>query len=213
MRRASVIALTMILLLGAAGCGSKTPTTTVRIPPRVDLTQLEIIGVVEFESSSERELGSLATRSFTDEARRDQGIVRIAGLGSSAEALDSVGEKAWNTDTFKALGAEHGVSTILTGKLTISEARPSIRVAPSLESGSVSALIKATLAVQLIEASSGASIWSSSASASHSVGNISIYGGKDVVLNAKDPKAAYGPLVDSLIEQVTRDFKATWVRR
>ena len=91
MTRASIVALTVILLLGAVGCGSKTPTTTVRIPPRVDLTQLEVIGVVEFDSSSERELGPLATQSFTDEARRDQGLVRIAGLGSSNDALDSVG--------------------------------------------------------------------------------------------------------------------------
>jgi hypothetical protein len=74
-------------------------------------------------------------------------------------------------------------------------------------------LIKATLAVQMIEVSSGASIWSSSASASRDVGNISVYGGKDVVVNAKDPKSAYGPLVDELVQQVTRDFKATWVRR
>jgi len=213
MRTASIAVLTVVLLVGALGCGSKTPTQTIRIPPRVDLTQLEVIGVVDFDSSSERELGPLATQSFTDEARRDQGLVRIAGLGSSNDALDSVGEAAWNAGTFKALGTEHGVSTILTGKLTISEARPSISISPSLESGSVSALIKATLAVQLIETSTGASIWSSSASASQNVGNISVYGGKDVVLNAKDPKNAYGPLVDSLIEQVTLDFKATWVRR
>lgn len=213
MRTTSVFALALIVMAGTLGCAKSTPKTTVRIPPRVDLSQLEVIGVVEFDSSSERELGPIVTQSFTDEARRDQGLVRIAGLGSKAEALDSVDEEAWNTDTFKALGNEHGVATILTGKLTISEARPSISIAPSLESGSLSALIKATLAVQLIEVSSGASIWSSSASASHNVGNISVYGGKDVVVNAKDPKGAYGPLVDELVEQVTRDFKATWVRR
>jgi TolB-like protein len=213
MRTASIFALALIVFAGALGCAKSTPKTTVRIPPRIDLTQLEVIGVVEFDSSSERELASLATQSFTDEARRDQGLVRIAGLGSKVEALESVDQEAWNADTFKALGNEHGVATILTGKLTISEARPSISIAPSLESGSVSALIKATLAVQLIEVSSGASIWSSSASASHNVGNISVYGGKDVVVNAKDPKGAYGPLVDSLVEQVTRDFKATWVRQ
>lgn len=213
MRATSIFALALIVIAGTLGCAKSTPKTTVRIPPRVDLSQLEVIGVVEFDSSSERELGPIVTQSFTDEARRDQGLVRIAGLGSKAEALDSVDEEAWNTDTFKALGNEHGVATILTGKLTISEARPSISIAPSLESGSLSALIKATLAVQLIEVSSGASIWSSSASASHNVGNISVYGGKDVVVNAKDPKGAYGPLVDQLVEQVTRDFKATWVRR
>jgi hypothetical protein len=213
MRTASIFLLALIVFAGAVGCANKAPKTTVRIPPRVDLTQLEVIGVVDFESSSERELSSLATSSFTDEARRDQGLVRMAGLGSRSEALDSVEKNAWNADTFKALGSEHGIRTILTGKLTISDARPSVRIAPTLESGSVSALIKATLAVQLIEAESGASIWSSSASASQSVGHVSLHEGKDFVLNAKDPDGVYGHLVDELIEQVTRDFRATWVRR
>jgi len=213
MRTVSLFALGMIVFAGALGCANKAPKTTVRIPPRVDLTQLEVIGVVEFDSSSDGELGPLATRSFTDEARRDQGLIRIAGLGSRSEALGSVDKEVWNADTFKALGSEHGVRTILTGKLTISDARPNIRIAPTLESGSVSALINATLAVQLVEVSSGASIWSSSASASQSVGHVSILEGKDFVLNAKDPERVYGALVETLVEQVTRDFKATWVRR
>jgi len=213
MRTASILALAMIVFAGAQGCANKSPKTTVRIPPRVDLAQLDVIGVVEFDSPSDGELGPLATRSFTDEARRDQGLIRIAGLGSSSEALDSVEKDAWNSDTFKALGTEHGVRTILTGTLTISDARPSVRIAPTLESGSVSALINATLAVQLVEASSGASIWSSSASASQSVGHVSLLEGKDFVLDAKDPERVYGQLVAALVEQVTRDFKATWVRR
>ena len=214
MRTASIFAIAMILVVGAPGCGKSTPKTTVRIPPRIDLTQLEVIGVVEFDSSSERELaiardaelhGRSQARSGTGPHRRTGLEIRSAGIGRPGSS--------WNTGTIRALGNEHGVATILTGKLTISEARPSISIAPSLESGSVSALIKATLAVQLIEVSSGASIWSSSASASRDVGNISVYGGKDVVVNARDPKGVYGPLVDSLVEQVTRDFKATWVRR
>ena len=67
--------------------------------------------------------------------------------------------------------------------------------------------------MQLVEASSGASIWSSSASASQSVGHLSVHDGKDIVLDAKDPERVYDRLVETLVEQVTRDFKATWVRR
>jgi hypothetical protein len=213
MRKISIVALTLILVAGTWGCAKRSPKTTVRIPPRVDLTQLEVIGVVEFDSSAEPELESLVTQSFTAEARRDQGLVRMVELGPNDDVLASVGQSRWNRDSYKALGTEHGVHTILVGTLTLTEARPSISLSPSLESGSVSALIKATLAVQLVEASSGASVWSSSASASRSVGNISVSSGKDVVLNARDPKSTYGPLVDDLVEQVTRDFKATWVRR
>jgi hypothetical protein len=49
----------------------------VRVPPRIDLAAHEIIGAARFESTNEGKLGPLATRRFTDLARRDQGLVRM----------------------------------------------------------------------------------------------------------------------------------------
>ncbi len=131
-------------------------------------------------------------------------MVRVVGFGPESAALQSVGRNELNPDTFRALGQEHGVRTILTGVLEISDIRPDIRIASSLKSGSLSAQVDATLAVQLIEAATGASIWSTSASATTSVGHISVLGSRDFVFDAEDPERAYGGLVDSLVEQVTR---------
>ena len=73
--------------------------------------------------------------------------------------------------------------------------------------------VDATLVVQLIETSTGASLWSSSASASKNVGQLSVFEGGDFVFGAEDPEDAYGDLVNALVAQVTNDFRARWERR
>ncbi|MHC4992446.1 MAG: hypothetical protein ACYTGC_15850 [Planctomycetota bacterium] len=209
MKRVPSLPLILLLLIVVSGCASR---QTVMLPPRIDLTQHELIGVVEFDSSEEAELGTFATQRFTEEARRDQGLVRIVEVGSEDEALASVGRNEMDSETYKALGRQHGVQTILLGRLTVSNVRPNVRIA-NLSSGTLSAQVDATLAVQLIETATGASLWSSSASATQNVGQLSVFEGGDVVFGAEDPERAYGDLVNVLVAQVTRDFRVTWERR
>ena len=212
MRRTSKLVLAALIVAVTIGCTS-TKRVTVMIPPRVDLSQHEMIGVIEFDSSEEGELGPMAARRFTDAAREDQGLVRMVDFGSEKEALRSVGKSDLGTETFKALGNKHGVRTIVVGELTISDIKPNLSIAGALEGGSLTAKVDATLAVQMIEASSGASIWSKSARATRSVGHISVFKGGGVVFDAEDPEAAYGDLVDHLVARVTHDFRVTYERR
>ena len=201
----------LLLLLVTFGC-SGTKHETVMVPPRIDLTQHETIGVIDFTTTARGELGPLTTRRFTELARRDQGLVRIIEFGSESEALSSVGENEFSTETLKALGKKHGVRTIITGELTISEVKPDIRI-HSWSSGSLSGKVNATLAVELIETETGASIWSTSSRSTQSVGQITLFKGGDFSFDADDPERAYGDLVDSLVAQVTRDFRVSYVRR
>jgi hypothetical protein len=73
--------------------------------------------------------------------------------------------------------------------------------------------VRATLAVQLVEAESGAAIWTRTATASRSLGNVAVHDLEDVRVATGDPAAAYGELVDSLVNQVTGDFHVRWERR
>jgi len=75
----------------------------------------------------------------------------------------------------------------------------------------VTANVAATLEVQMIEVESGASVWSRSASATRTLGHVSVLGGKDFVFDAADPEAAYGELVDALVAQVAQDLQGRWV--
>ncbi len=69
------------------------------------------------------------------------------------------------------------------------------------------------LAVELTEASTGASIWSTSASGTNSVGHVSMFSGRKFDFDAQDPETAYSGLVNTLVEVATRDFRSTWERR
>jgi len=62
----------VLILLLIIGCGKK-----VMIPPRIDLSDHEIVGIIEFSCSENGKLGSLATSRFMEFARRDQGMIRI----------------------------------------------------------------------------------------------------------------------------------------
>jgi hypothetical protein len=182
------------------------------VPPRIDLKEHEVIGVIDFGCSSEGELGRVATGRFIDAARQDQGLVRIVRLGSEAEALATVGQARLDPAAFQALGEKHGLKTIVTGSLTISDVHPNITILQGLTHAGVSADVDAALAVQMVETATGASIWSNSAGATQRVAGLSVFGNKRVTFDAADPEKAYGQLADSLVYAVTHDFRVTWRR-
>ena len=97
------VGLAGLFFLVAAGCAAK--YQTVRVPPRIDLTEHDLIAVVEFDSSTDGKLGPLATRRFTESARRDQGLVRMMSVIAKSDRRDSV--------AFKELGESHGARTVL----------------------------------------------------------------------------------------------------
>ncbi len=203
--RTGILALPIAALLG---CGSK-----VMVPPRIDLQQHEILAIIEFSSSNEGELGPLATQRFMEMARRDQGLVRIVELGPEEVALQKVGAARLDRAAYQALGEAHEVSTLFTGELEVSDVRPAVQIAPDLSAMGAAADVDASLTVQMIEAATGASIWSRSATVTMRVGAVSVLGGRDVIFDADDPERAYGALVNALVERVTQDFRVSWVRK
>ncbi len=207
MRKALGTIAIVLVSVAAAGCGSG--RTQVMVPPQIDLRAHEVIGVVEFNCSSEDELGPFATQRFIDAARQDQGMVRIVRLGTESEVLEAVGQDRLDPAAFKAAGAKYGVQTIVTGDLVFSEVRPKVSIGHSLTHIGVAADVQATLTVQMVEAASGASLWSRSAGATERLGGASF--SKDSVgLAVDDPENAYHRLVNGLVYAVTPEFRPTW---
>lgn len=195
--------LSLGILLASVGCAARYQTVT--HPPRVDLTKLELIGVVEFASPDERNLAPMVTARFTESARRDQGMVRMVALRSERVRP--------NAERLRELARAHGLRTIVVGELRLSEVEPSVSLSSTLSSGSVSAGVEGTLAVEMIETETGASLWSASARGQESLGSLRVSGGKNIDLDAPSPEAAYAALVDRLVSQVTRDLQSSWERR
>jgi hypothetical protein len=210
MPRLSVRPIAVLSLVFLSACASNPPARRVWVPPRVDLKPYEIIGLVQFSSTTKGGLAALATRRFADAARRDQNMVRMVEVGSQKEALASVGQTRWNPESCRAIGLKYGARTFFYGTLTLSRVRPTVQLSALLNSGQVTAQVDATLDVQMIESETGASIWSSAASASRTIGQVSVFGGKEYSFDADDPERAYGDLVDSLVGQVARDFQGRW---
>jgi hypothetical protein len=205
-------AIAALLMVVVSGCGH---SHSVMVPPRIDLKQHEVVGVIDFDCSAESnegELAQLVTGRFIDAARRDQGLVRFVRLGPETEVLRDLGLSRLDPEACKALGEKHGVRTLVRGSLAISDVRPNISIMQSLTRVGVSADVQATLTVEMIETASGASVWSQSAGATQRVGALSISTAKDVSLHAADPEKAYGSLADNLVWAVTHDFRVTWQR-
>ena len=107
--KTTVTALVVLMLTPlASGCASR-----IMVPPQVELDQFEAIGIIQFSTSSEGELGAYATRRFVEEMRRDQGLVRTLDLGTEARALASVNGDRLDPATIRALGEEHNATAVL----------------------------------------------------------------------------------------------------
>jgi hypothetical protein len=202
-----VAVLSLALL---AACASNPPARRVWVGPRIDLKQYEILGMMEFSSNSKGKLASLATRRFEEAARRDQNMVRMVELGTQQQALASANQGDWNAESCKVIAKQHNASTLFRGSLTLRNVHPAVQLNSFLRSGTVNAEVEATLDVEMIEAQTGASIWSKSSQATRSLGQVSVFGGKEYSFDAADPQAAYGELVDSLVNDVARDFQGSW---
>ena len=192
-------AITVVLLM-ACGCASK---PRVMVPPRIDLRAHEVIGIIDFTCATKNVLAPLATARFIEAARQDQGMVRVTRLGTENEVLQAISQTRLDPAAFKALGEKYGVATIVMGDLALSEVRPNISVFKSLTSLGLSVDVQATLTVQIIEAASGASLWSRSAGTTRQIGGASLSGNKNIRLDVDDPDNAYVELVNHLVYAVT----------
>jgi len=207
MRRKSWLIAAALLTLAIQGC-----TERILAPPRIDLKQHEVVGIIEFNCSGQGELGPFLTHQFIDAIRRDQELVRIVLLGTPAEALADIDQTRLDHNAFKAIGQKHQIKTVFAGNVVVSDVKPNVAIGQSLSHFGVSADVDATLNAQMVETDSGASLWSRSTRAVQRVGGVEIFGDKSFTFDADDPENAYGRLADTLVAAVTHDFQCRWIR-
>jgi hypothetical protein len=205
-RKAWLIAAAL-LTLAIQGC-----TERVLAPPRIDLKQHEVVGIIEFDCSDQGELGPFLTHRFVDAIRRDQELVRIVLLGTPEDILADIGQSSLDQNAFKTIGQKRQIKTVFTGNVIVSDVKPSIEIGQSLTSIGASADVDAILNTQMVETDTGASIWSRSARGVQRIGGVEIFGDKSFTFDADDPENAYSRLADSLVEAVTHDFRGHWIR-
>lgn len=187
----------LLVLLSGVACGSH----RVQVPPQLDLVPYGRVGLATFTVERARgSLHELATRRFEEEILSAQRGIEVQELGPADSPAAA-----------QARAAERDVPVVFFGQLKVSAVQPRGGLL-GLTLPHVEATVSAELTVQLVSTKSGGTLWRASATASEKVGEVALIGGEPY-FSAKDPKDAYGHLVNRLVAAVTRDFWPTWRKR
>lgn len=190
-----------------AACSSK-----VLMPPRVDLTAQHRVGLVTFTiENAQGSLNELATERFMTHVLGGQPGIEVLELGDAATLLAEIGESQLGPRAAQRIGDAYGTNAVFFGHLIVSDVKPR-GVLAGLNFPRVEANVTVEIRARLLSTESGGTIWSNSARATETVGEVGLAGGVPY-FSAEDPNDAYGRLVDHLVYAVTADFRPYWVRQ
>jgi hypothetical protein len=208
MRRtfAAVFAITAML---SYGCAHR---AVVEVPPRVDLREFETIGILEFESTSQGNLAKFATQRFIQSLQEAQPGVRVLELGKAGELEGLDRKDPLDYRAIKKIGDKYHVDAVVFGDLVVTEVRPRIDILHTITTMSVSADVDAALTARVLETGRGATLWTRSSNATRTVAEVGM-SGKQVRFDAEHPDQAYGELVNCLVNDITYDFRPSYVRQ
>lgn len=197
----------LVLLAVLPACSSK----YVWVAPRLDLQPHSPVGLVTFTiENAQGTLHEVATQRFAEAAFAGQEGIEILELGETEAVLAAVGESEMGSRAAQRIGTEYDVPAVFVGHLVVSDVKPR-GVLPPFGGPHVEATVSVELTVRLLSTRSGGTLWTRSAAATETVGEIGLSGGRPY-FGAEDPDEAYGRLVDHLIEVVTRDLRPTRVK-
>ncbi|HEX9485624.1 MAG TPA: hypothetical protein VF976_01040 [Gemmatimonadales bacterium] len=195
----------LILALCAAACGPN--RIRILVPPRLDLKTYGRLGLVTFTvENAKGSLPQLVTDRFEEEALTAQPGIEIFELGPADSALDAA--------RAQQIGKERGVAAVFAGHLRVSNPQASGGIAAGggvlgLVTPHVDQTVRLDLSVRLVSTQSGGTVWRQGAWATEKVSEVS-FTGAELIFTAKDPKAAYGSLVNRLVDLVGEDLWSRW---
>src|SRR6266581_906251 len=174
----------VLVLLVASACGGG--RRSVLLPPRLDLQPYGRLGLVTFTvENAKGSLHEFATERFAEDMLAAQPGTEVLELGAQDSLLRRVGEKELGIAAAQELGKQREVGAVFAGHLKVTNPQGT---------GGLAGLVTPHL------------------EATERVGHVALIGGQ-LDFSAKDPKEAYGPLVNTLIRLVTEDMRSTWTRQ
>jgi len=180
-------------------------------PPRLDLRPHAPIALVTFTvENAQGVLHEVATQRFAEAALAAQAGIELLELGDAEAVLAAVGEPEMGPRAAQRIGTEHAVPAVFVGHLVVSDVKPR-GVLPPFGGPHVEATVSVELTVRLLSTATGGTLWSRSARATETVGEVGLSGGRPY-FGAEDPNAAYGRLVDHLVSVVTYDLRPRRVK-
>jgi hypothetical protein len=180
------------------------------VPPKFDLHRYERIGVLDVACTN-ASLGEETTRRIQEQlldAQPGSAVIALSGTGARAAR----GEPTIPAD-LGALAAQHGLDAVLVGSLELTEPKPTIGITSSLVQVNARTELVATLTSRLVEPSTGATVWLRTATERATVasGAINTHGEGSVAV--ADRQQVQRDLMNSLVSQVTHDFRAQYFKK
>jgi hypothetical protein len=169
------------------------------------------VALVAFVADDQnRAMGTLATQRFAEDLLASQPGVELLELTDSDSVLKAMPPGTDPVVLAQALGEARDVPAVFVGQLKVSGVKPRARL--GVNDVNLRATVSAELTVRLLSTRAGSTLWRSSSSASGTVGNVTLAGGLPSVA-VRDSEEAYGDVVRSLVADVTRDLRPTWVKQ
>ena len=193
----------------AFGCAH---TVTVEVPPKIDLQPYQTIGIVEFASNANGNLGQIATQKFMGCIQDAQPRVRFLELGPEDRLLARLGRDSWDIEAIKAIEKQHGVRSVFTGRVEMSSVQPDVRIGTDLSSVHASAAVSISMVSKHWETASGATIWSNSRQGRWKVGGFHS-DAKDISFRMNASEDQYGRYLEQLAFALTDPFRPHYEKR
>ena len=201
------------LLLSLAMLWGCSRTVLVPVPPRMDLKSYGTLGIVEFASNADRAVNAHATRKFQEQIQAAQPGTRFIELGDREALLAAMGGRQLDADALRKISERHGLAAIFLGDIAYSEPKTDIKLTDvtRLEGGARTE-IRGDISSRLVEARTGASVWSSSAWARRQIGRVSVSAERGVRAEASQSNPRE-EMIPALVYQLTHDFRPSSVRQ
>jgi len=198
------ILVLFVAIAAVAGCSSKYTI----VPPAVDLTGYETVGLVTFKMENAKgELDSLSTQFFLQEVTAAQ-RVPVVELGRPDEVLAGIGKTAFGRDAALAIGEKHGVEAFFLGEIKISKVKPQVDLlAPLSKALFVRAKFDIAMTARLVSAANGATIWTQSLVREGTVGALGLGADGIPTFGMQDKNEAMNNLLREMMFQLTWEFR------
>jgi hypothetical protein len=179
-------------------------------PPEVNISPEQRIGLIQFSvTNAEGGLDVLATDRFLEEVIQAQRGTRLLELGTLQEVLADVGAEKLDADAARKIGVRHGVDSVFTGEIRISDVKPQVSVDALIKNVGVRASFTIYVSAKLLSADSGAVIWTDSVERKETVAYFGLMGGEVPYFGVEDKDEANRRLIAEVIHELTWDFRPT----
>jgi hypothetical protein len=209
-RIACLLAFLCMTGVGLSGCAHHPQAPQIRIPPRIDLSRLGALGIVDFSSPGHESFGAETTREFLATLQSAQPGTPVLELGDERLLLSELGRPTLDAEALRALGEKRHVDAVIVGALESQRVSPKVAFDAPSTWASASADLEAALRVRILDTRSGATVWSTVSRAKAQIAGLDVtsHGVANVGTSGRDE--AQQILVTRLVRNATGDFWERW---